>query len=228
MGLDKLKKLKKDKAVKTILSLSDKQKGIISRNLSEASEDELWAESGQLKDTFTITFIELGRRLAELQGRYSKKGTGSFQKKYIEKGFKKTEVETLISKYNLYDEQKLNGTNATELLFVAEQLQEASQKTIAIIKKAPEEVKEMFFSGIVSAPSEVKAAVEEVQEAEIIEEVKDNARVEEEGPDYLCMIDRRKELQVLISRKKKDIKNFNREISEIERALENRNNLKIM
>jgi len=153
--------LKNNKALTPILKLSKNQMSFISRELTNSSEDELWDETEQLRETFSLSFIELGRRLHELQQRYAKNKNGSFQKRSQEKGFKKTQVETLISKYLLFQEQKNIGCSATDIILIAEKIENTSQRVTAKLKKAPMEVKEKFFNG------EIKGS--EIMDAEIIE-----------------------------------------------------------
>lgn len=226
MGLEKLKGLKKGKIITTALSLSDKQTIFLRRELAEVSEDEIWKESSELKSTFTISFIELGRRLKELQERYAKNGNGNFQKTYIDKGFRKTEVQTLISKFEIYEEAKKFGRDATELNLIADSLQDASQKTTAEIKKAPEEVKEMFYTGTIKSLKEIKEASEAIIEAEIIEEPL--KKIDIELVDKTALINEKKELRKRMAELTREMNDIADKLSNIDLQLENVNNLKLV
>lgn len=154
--------LKDKKLVISNISFSNEQMKMISKDLSESSEDEIWKEAEQLRDTFATSYMELGRRLCELQQRYSNNKNGSFQNRYQEKGFKKTQVETLVSKYLLFQERKSIGCSATDIIMVAEKLEKASQRVTADLKKAPNEVKEQYYNGEIKG-SEIKDAVQSVE-----------------------------------------------------------------
>lgn len=158
---EELAGLKKKNSLIPVLKLSKNQTSFISREITNSTEDELWSETEQLREMFSVSFIELGRRLHELQQRYAKNKNGSFQKRYQDKGFKKTQVETLITKYLVFQEKKDTGCSATDIILIAEKLENASQRVTAKLKKAPIEIKEKFFNG------EIKDS--EIMDAEIIE-----------------------------------------------------------
>ena len=156
---------------------------------------------------------------------------GAFRKDARIKGFKKTEVETIISKYQLYEEEKKNGCSATELLFISNQLQEASQRTTAEIKKATEEVRKKFYSGEIKKASEIKEAAKAIKDVEIIDaeivDEKNNGCTATEKKDNSVLLERKKELKEKIAKFKEEIKEATEELFNIDKQLENANNLKL-
>ena len=204
--------LKENKLVISNIGFSKNQITFISRDLSKISEDEIWKETEELRDTFSISYIELGRRLYELQQRYAKNKTGSFQKRYQEKGFKKTQVETLVSKYQLFQESKSIGCSATDIVMIAEKLEQASQRVTADLKKAPNEIKEKFYNGEIKG-AEIKEAIKKVELLPKLENISCTAT----DKDKL-----KKELEFLkkdISEREKNLKKLIKKREEIEKVL---------
>lgn len=226
---EELAGLKKKNALIPVLKLSKNQMSFISREITKSSEDELWSETEQLREMFSLSFIELGRRLHELQQRYAKNKNGSFQKRYQEKGFKKTQVQTLISKYLLFQEQKNIGRDATDIILIAEKIESASQKVTAKLKKTTPEVKEKFFNG------EIKGT--EIMDAEVVEPIlkknigRDATDIKKDGMNQEKkkeLLERKKELKNKIQKLSKEIGDCSDEIFAIEQELENSNNLKLI
>ena len=209
--------LKENKPVISNIGFSKNQITFISRDLSKISEDEIWKETEELRDTFSISYIELGRRLYELQQRYAKNKTGSFQKRYQEKGFKKTQVETLVSKYQLFQESKNIGCSATDIVMIAEKLEQASQRVTADLKKAPDEIKEKFYNGEIKG-AEIKEAIKKVEigKVELLPKL-ENISCAATDKDKL-----KKELEFLkkdISEREKNLKKLIKKREEIEKVL---------
>jgi hypothetical protein len=209
--------LKENKSVISNISFSKSQMTFIYRDLSKISEDEIWKETEDLRDTFATSYIELGRRLYELQQRYANNKNGSFQKRYQEKGFKKTQVETLVSKYQLFQEKKSIGCTATDIVMIAEKLEEASQRVTSELKKAPHDIKEKFYKGIIKG-SEIKEAIKnaEIGEIEILPKAR-NTSCSATDKDEL-----EKELAFLekdIREREKNLKKLIKKREEIEKVL---------
>jgi len=209
--------LKENNSVISSINFSKNQTTFIFRDLSKISEDEIWKETEQLRDIFATSYIELGRRLYELQQRYANNKNGSFQKRYQEKGFKKTQVETLMSKYQLFQEKKSIGCSATEIVMVAEKLEEASQRVTLDLKKAPYEVKEKYYSGEIKG-SEIKEAIKNSE----IEKVENLSKTEDIGCDATDKEKLKKELKFLekeIREKEKNLKKLIKKREKIRSSL---------
>ncbi len=221
------------KALKVSVVHTPKQIKYLTRDLTGSDEEILWKELIDLRGTAVLSFREIGRRLKELQERYSKRGSGDFEKRYSELGFKKMQVYTFIKKYDLYlldagteesilldpPELKTSSTvNVPEEIEEAEivrnadkskieeRLGEASQKTVAELGKAPPEVREKFYSGDINTPTEVKKARESLVPGKTIKP----AVIDD---------DRRAERVKELSKELKDIDSEIAELLEAERKL---------
>jgi hypothetical protein len=145
------------------------QKKHLTRDLSEITDDQLWKETVELRETAVITFIELGRRLKELQERHANRKNGNFAEKYTDLGFKKGEVYTLIKKYELYREDNttnilIGGESSTEnnvrtAEVITERIDGASQKVTDELSKAPPEIREKYYNGELNTANEIKEAM---------------------------------------------------------------------
>jgi len=216
--------LKDNKIPISNISFSNDQMKVISKDLAESSEDEIWKEAEKLRDTFATSYMELGRRLHELQQRYSNNKTGSFQKRYQEKGFKKTQVETLVSKYLLFQERKSIGCSATDIIMVAEKLEEASQRVTAELKKAPDEVKEQYYRGEIKG-SQIKDAVQSTEVGKVdllprLEDISCNATDKEDLKKELVFIEKD------IRERERNLKKLIKKREEIARVLEMEDQIK--
>jgi hypothetical protein len=151
-----------------------KQSKYLARDISITEDNILWNELGELRRTTIIGFNEMGRRFKELQDRYSKRGSGDFEKRYTELGFKKMEVYTLIEKHNIYNEDISGETNLfitdspqneivrsadkpTEAEII-EKIDGASQRTTHALAGASKETREKFYKGEITTAVEIKEA----------------------------------------------------------------------
>ncbi|GLI57330.1 hypothetical protein PM10SUCC1_28440 [Propionigenium maris DSM 9537] len=172
------------KALKVSLVHTPKQIKYLTRDLTDSDENILWNELKHLRGTTILSFREIGRRLKELQERYSKKGSGEFEKRYSELGFKKMEVYTFIKKYDLFlldagteesilldppEKTTSSLVNEPEEIEEAEivrtvdnpemigkKLEGASQRIIGELEKSPKEVRGKFYSGEITTATEIK------------------------------------------------------------------------
>jgi hypothetical protein len=172
MGLmDINKELKGFKGLGVTLKHTPAQSKYLKRDLAAVEDETLWKEVSQLRDTAIVTFVEMGRRLTELQTRYSNNKKGDFQSRYTELGFKKMEVYTLIKKYSLYSEDVEGDTNLlleTQDNYIVrtadniseaeivEKIDKASQRTTEVLTTAPKETREKFYRGEINSAAEIK------------------------------------------------------------------------
>ena len=234
MGLmDIHKELEAFKGLGVSLKHNPKQTKYLIRDLTTVKDDLLWNELSELRGTALLSFREMGRRLKELQFRYSKNGYGGFEKKYQELGLKKGEVYTLINKYDLYildtsKEETIFLTNEIEDKVINEviegeiiddlivrgednqnveiKLDRASQKIISELTKSPPEIREKFYTGEINTPAHIKEARENFKAGEIIKP----AIIED---------DRRAKRIAELTKELKDIDSEIKELLEVERKL---------
>jgi len=126
------------------------------------TKEELWKKVNKIRNKCIIYFYILGSALHKLYKLYAAYKSGSFEKEYKSRGFKKNEVHTLMTKYIIYEEFKVennfivcSANNKSELTKVLKRLEVASQRTTGCLKKLSIEDRARFLRGEISS-SEMK------------------------------------------------------------------------
>lgn len=244
------------KALKVSLVHTPKQIKYLTRDLRDSDEDVLWNELKDLKGTAILSFREIGRRLKELQERYSKRGSGEFEKRYNELGFKKMEVYTFIKKYDLFlldadteesillappektyppsvdipeeiEEADIVRT-ADKPEIVSKKLESASQRVIGELEKSPQEVRDKFYSGEITTAAEIKSERKSIVPGKTLKAaiIEDDRRSERVKELTKELKDIDKEITELLDAERK-LKRLREQRAEVVEELSKVNNLKL-
>ncbi len=245
------------KALKVSLVHTPKQIKYLTRDLRDSDEDVLWNELKDLKGTAILSFREIGRRLKELQERYSKRGSGEFEKRYSELGFKKMEVYTFIKKYDLFlldagteesilldPPEKISPPSAdipeeieeADIVRTADKpeivnrkLEGASQRVIGELEKSPQEVRDKFYSGEITTATEIKTERKSITPGRTLKAavIEDDRKSERVKELTKELKDIDKEITELLEAERK-LKRLREQRAEVVEELSKVNNLKLL
>ncbi len=228
------------KALKVSVGHTPKQVKYLTRDIIGSEDDVLWKELQDLRNTTILSFNEMGRRLKELQERYSKRGSGDFEKRYLELGFKKMEVYSLIRRHNLYlldgaiedtflltDKEDVKETPTLEFKDNEknEEIEEAeivrSADKGGVVAKKLEDASQRVITELDKSPQEIRKKFYsgEISSASEIKKARKNITPGKTLKPAIIKDDRRNERFTELTRELEDIDKEIKELLEAERKL---------